>query len=141
MIAAGFAGLCKADKYLLQDWVLEAAACLVYDSRFLHLPTPNKGIKLRVKLFPEANKHTLVLYPPVTQPPEGMERARRRQLQEQSPRTSAIWVGAQTEHKVDFLLERLKYLTYSTVNTVLLSPRVWRMAFGVTGCTGAHPQH
>lgn len=43
----------------------------------------------------------------------------------------ATWVGARTQHKGDFLLERLKNLTYSTVNkTVLLNPRVWRMVLG-----------
>lgn len=52
-IAAGF----------VLGWVMEASACQVYDSRFLHVPTPNKGVKLRVKLFPEGNKHTLLPYP------------------------------------------------------------------------------
>lgn len=55
MIAAGFAGLCEADKDVLHRLVMEAAACLVYDSRFLHLPAPQEGITLRGKLFPEEN--------------------------------------------------------------------------------------
>lgn len=37
-------------------WMMEAAGCLVYGSRFLHLPAPNKGIKLRARLFPASKQ-------------------------------------------------------------------------------------
>lgn len=48
---------------ILQAVTTAAAVCLLYDCRFLHLLLSHKRIKLRIKLFPQSTKHTLVLYP------------------------------------------------------------------------------
>lgn len=88
--------------------------------------------------FPTKQPSTPWCYiPQATQLPEVMERARRRQLQKYSPRTSE-WERAPSTTRI-FLLEEAKDLTYPTVNkTALLNPG--GRCSGVTARTPAHPR-
>lgn len=89
---------------------MEAAACLVYDSRFLHLPTPNKGINLRVQLFPASKQ----AHPGAASHSDSTARGDGESTEKATagiePTDFYHWVGARTEHKVDSLLERLSIL-------------------------------
>lgn len=100
-------------------WMMEAAACLAAD--FFISPPPRKGshsskaFPRRKQAYPGAVSHS-------DSTARGDGESRENATAGIEPMHFTIWVGARTQHKVDFLLERLKHLTYSTVNrTVLLN--------------------
>lgn len=127
---------------ILQAVTTAAAVCLLYDCRFLHLLLSHKRIKLRIKLFPQSTKHTLVLYPTGDSITRGNGESTKKATAEIEP--TDFWGTSGSVHRT----QRLFF--FRRKPRTLLIPLITEQSCwipeqrSVPGCyseNSAHPQH